>query len=788
MFQSSLFNLKDLSLEDAAISASTRLGGAGSSAMSSKDFKKMTIKELKTLLDSNNEIKLKNAMKSIAYKQATGTMGDEKAISLYTYVLKNVNCQDLKTKRMCYDFLITYMPLDDSAAYLAMNSVQQLLHYKEPEARELALTVLSKFKSKAALPLILQFSKDTMSDFDFKVRRVLSLNFRSCWEQNVLSDDDLAKILTTLLQDANYSVVSSCIPLLKDLLQKNDTHFNIIHGFYKRFIRDLDLFEDYCFKDLLLILKIYNSKFVIQDSEDYICFLKGLEKLLIEGDSPTKILESVKTLIAYKSTSNQTLIIDSFLAALSLNYKFNDAKQQILELMLYISSNDEFALKHVFSNEYESLALSLYDDSEEVQSLKIQILATNITEDNVDKIFKIFQRYAKISNLSSEMKSLVLNGIAECCKIDPLYNSKAMSWIVKFMKSPICESDIDVNNAAFSLIRGITTQNSVEDNLPAVYLLTKALLTKKNSDDMVYGSDLFADTKAGIIWLVGDYSAQNLALGAEVLKKLLPTFAFEDKNVRLQILTLAAKIYCHYKNITEDIEPDNVYQKMFESILELCKFDSEYDIIDRARMFAGLLNKCGNEISQLLLQAPKNVLTFMNINNSISLSVKKELQLPSVDNGEIEDASELRNNEIKIRDFSKKNSSMSSADFVNHGFKNDQEEKNTFNSRLASSDSSKRLTRTDEYVSVKNRRDYELKTMEDFFAEESVYKAPKRKVVKKIIVQEESDDDDDSEEESDDDDSEEESGDDDSEEESNDEEEGTSEEDEETSNEENVHK
>lgn len=738
MLQSTFFNFRDLSLEDAAMAASTRLGGAGSTVASSKDFKKMTIKELKSLLDSNNSIKLKNAMKSIAYKQATGNLGDEKALSLYTYVLKNVNCEDLKTKKMCFDFLVTYMPLDDSAAYLAMNSVQQLLHHKDPEARELSLTVLSKFKSKAALPLIMQFSKDMMTDFDFKVRRALCLTFRSCWEQKCLSDEDLAFILSTLMKDSNYEVVSSCIPLLKDLVQKDEQHLVTLHGFYKRFARDLNLFADYSFTSLIFVFKKYNSKFVSSDSEDFSCFISSLENIIATGDSSTKMLQALKLLIAYNKIKDRKLVVDAFFGLLSLNHGFNDIKQHILEFMLCISNNDDYSMKHLFSNEYGSLEPAVFMDSEKVQVLKVQLLARNLTLENVEFVFELFQKFAQISNISSEVRSVFLYGIVECCKIDSSYNSKAMSWIVNFMKSPLCKNDSDVNNAAFSLIRGITCQNSVEANLPAVYLLAKAILTKKNSSDKVYASDLFSDTKAGIIWLVGDYSTQKFALGAEVLKKLIPTYAFEDKNVRLQILTLAAKVYSHYKNSTENIEQDNIYQKMFETILELSKYDPEYDIIDRARTFDGLLNKCGNEIAQLLLQAPKHQFNYIDIKGSIPVSINKELQLPAINDDQFVDASQQRTNENKVNDFSQKHASISSTDFKSNGLGSQHEDIFSNNSKL--SGQSHILKRTDEHVSVKNKKDYKLKTMEDFFAEESVYKAPQRKVVKKIIVVEDSDD------------------------------------------------
>lgn len=739
MLQSTLYNLKDLSLEDVGFAASNKLGGAGSSAVSSTDLKKMSMKKIKELLDSNNEIKLKNAMKAIIYKESTGLLTNEKAMGIYTYVLKNVNCQDLKTKKMCFDFLITYMPLDESsAAYLAMNSVQQLLHSTDPQARELALIVLSKFKSKAAVPLILQFSKDMLRDFDPVVRRSFALTFRSCWEQQGISDADFADILKGIISDSNYEVVSSCVALIKDLISKDEQYLEILHGFYKRFVNDLDLFEDYCFDDLIHIFKVYNSKYVLPDSEDFVCFNKSLEKILIENSSSTKTFGALKVLIIHRHIENKDIIIDAFLNLLALNKDFNEAENLILEYILEISSSDAYDLKGLFANHNRHFGLSSFRDSERSQYLKLQIIVSNLTEGNVDEVYSLLQTYAKIVNFSPKIRSTALYGIIECCTIDTKLNTKAMGWMVNFMKSSSCKKYPEVNNAAFSLLRVITSNNSVEDNLPAVYLLIKALLVKTKDDSKVFGDDLFPETKAGIIWLVADYSLQNIKLGSHLLKELLPTFAYEDPRVRLQILTLAAKLYTNYKSSLKEDEPeDNVYKKMFDDVIALSKFDPDYEIVDRARYLSGLLNHCGKEICQLILQAPKAVLNYMEISESIPLYVSKSLQ--AIDFSNVQDMSKERENEVKVHDFEQKSVSISSADYQKHNLNSDasftprRENKNT------------RLTRTDEFVSVKNRKDYKLKTMEDFFAEDNVYKAPKKKIVRKIVYQEETDSDDDEE-------------------------------------------
>lgn len=749
MLQSTLYNLKDLTLEDVGLAASSRLGGAGSSALSSTDLKKMSMKKIKELLDSNNEVKLKNAMKAITYKMGTGMLTNEKAMGVYTYVLKNVNCQDLKTKKLCFNFLTTYMPLDEaSAAYLAMNSVQQLLHNTDPHARELAMIVLSKFKSKATVPLILQFSKEMLRDFDPIVRRTFALTFRSCWEQNGISNEDLGDIIKDIITDANYEVVSSCVSLLKDLILKNNEMLTMLHGYYRRFVNDMDLFEDYCFDDLMTILSLYNSKYVPQHSEDYVLYIKALEKILIENPSSNKTFGALKALLVFRSTENKDIIVDAFLNLLALNHDFHDAYTLILEYILEVSSSSAYNLKKIFANHYKHFGLSSFRDTETIQILKLQIIVSNLDDLNVLEIFSLLQHYAKIVNFSPKVRATALYAIIECCKINNALNTKAMGWMVNFMKDSSCKKYPEVNNAAFSLLRVITSNNSVEDNLPAVYLLTKALLTKTDKDSKIFGDDLFPETKAGIVWLVADYSLLNLKLGSELLKKIMPTYAFESSPVKLQILTLAAKLYTNYKGSMDGTEPeDNIYKKMFNDVVFLSKFDSDYEIVDRGRYLSGLLNKCGTEISQLILQAPKMVLNYMDVSESIPLHVSKSLK--AIDFEGCQDMTNEREVLAKVNNFEQKNVSISSKDYQNHNLIRD-----ISSSTKGDSNGHTRLQRKDEFISVKNKKDYKLKTMEDFFADDNVYRAPQKKVVRKIVYQEETDSDEDEEENDDETDSE----------------------------------
>jgi len=88
--------------------------------------------------------------------------------------------------------------------------------------------------------------------------------------------------------------------------------------------------------------------------------------------------------------------------------------------------------------------------------------------------------------------------------------------------------------------------------------------------------------RASIFWLVGQY-AQNLEkVAPDVLRNSAKSFINEDDIVKLQIINLGAKLY--------SLNPtDQVLNLLFQYVLNLARYDLNYDIRDRARLLRGLI-------------------------------------------------------------------------------------------------------------------------------------------------------------------------------------------------------
>ena len=86
--------------------------------------------------------------------------------------------------------------------------------------------------------------------------------------------------------------------------------------------------------------------------------------------------------------------------------------------------------------------------------------------------------------------------------------------------------------------------------------------------------------RASILWLIGEYSDKVSKQAPDVLRKMAKTFCDEENVVKLQILNLAAKLY---------ITNQKQVALLVQYVLNLAKYDQNYDIRDRGRFMRALI-------------------------------------------------------------------------------------------------------------------------------------------------------------------------------------------------------
>eukprot|EP00057_Strongylocentrotus_purpuratus_P011777 XP_011666251.1 PREDICTED: uncharacterized protein LOC100889372 [Strongylocentrotus purpuratus] len=104
--------------------------------------------------------------------------------------------------------------------------------------------------------------------------------------------------------------------------------------------------------------------------------------------------------------------------------------------------------------------------------------------------------------------------------------------------------------------------------------------------------------RASILWLIGEYSDNVPKMAPDVLRKMAKGFINEEDIVKLQILNLAAKLYLTNSKQTK---------LLLQYVLNLAKYDQNYDIRDRARFFR-LLGLPGDKTTTFSKHAKKIIL------------------------------------------------------------------------------------------------------------------------------------------------------------------------------------
>ena len=228
-----------------------------------------------------------------------------------------------------------------------------------------------------------------------------------------------------------------------------------------------------------------------------------------------------------------------------------------------------------------------------------------------------------------------IRAIGRCAQSD----SGTSKHCLAVLFNQITSVDEKVVSESLTVIRHLIQQD------PASHEQTVIQLVKH------LGSMTSPEARATIIWLVGEFAGidpeRNFA--PDVLRILVKGFADEPELVKQQLVLLGAKVYLHYllrnppkeqqsqpeqdhsndwsyptpedsngkeKQVAleqgqgpyEDAREEDQINLLWRYILLLARYDTSYDLRDRARLYKALLaNPSSTHLANLLLLAPKPV-------------------------------------------------------------------------------------------------------------------------------------------------------------------------------------
>eukprot|EP00817_Percolomonadidae_sp_ATCC50343_P003447 CAMPEP_0117426374 /NCGR_PEP_ID=MMETSP0758-20121206/6510_1 /TAXON_ID=63605 /ORGANISM="Percolomonas cosmopolitus, Strain AE-1 (ATCC 50343)" /LENGTH=735 /DNA_ID=CAMNT_0005211523 /DNA_START=144 /DNA_END=2351 /DNA_ORIENTATION=+ len=512
----------------------------------------------------------------------------------YADVVLNVICKALEVKKLIYFYLIHYAEQKPDEAILSINNFNKDLSDKNQFIRALALRVMSSIRVPIITQIVVMAIKQCARDMSPFVKKAAALAIPKAYKLDHELKEELTTIIEELLQENNTMVLGAAVFAFNEICPNN---FELIHPVYRklcRFLVDCDEwgqsviikmltryartqflspFTDEAFRTKKFYSDDEDSDFnVTSEDEDEEKKDDLANPMVSEIDPDHRFL--LRSTLPLLKTNNNSVV----LAVASLYYHVAPVEEHklfvngLLRNVLHSREYQYVSLANIatIAKEYPILfkdKLSFFfvfsSDPLFIKKLKLEILTLLASEKNIHTILAEFKSYVNFPQ-----KSFVAATIQAMCRVasnNEDVREKTLQGLLKLVGSP---SENVVAQAVIA-IRHLLQQSDATSHEKII----RCLATLINAVTI-------PEARASIIWMIGEYYDIIKDIAADALRILIKDFTSSNTTVKLQILSIATKIY---------MKDSETIEKMFQYLLTLGRFDEDLDIRDRVRLIRAIL-------------------------------------------------------------------------------------------------------------------------------------------------------------------------------------------------------
>ncbi|XP_043981404.1 AP-3 complex subunit beta-2 isoform X4 [Gambusia affinis] len=582
----------------------------------SSDYKRHD--DLKEMLDSNKDSLKLEAMKRIVAMIARG----KNASDLFPAVVKNVACKNIEVKKLVYVYLVRYAEEQQDLALLSISTFQRGLKDPNQLIRASALRVLSSIRVTIIVPIMMLAIKEAASDMSPYVRKTAAHAIPKLYSLDPEQKDQLIEVIEKLLADKTTLVAGSVVMAFEEVCPER---IDLIHKNYRKLCNLLIDVEEWGQVVIINMLTRYaRTQFLNPNiNESLLEEGGGGEKTFYGSDEDEDEDEEEKEKKAEAATMakrkpyvmdpdhrlllrNTKPLLQSRNAAvvmavaqlyfhLAPKAEVGVIAKALVRLLRSHSEVQYVVLQNVATmtikrrGMFEPYLKSFYirsTDPTQIKILKLEVLTNLANETNISTILREFQTYIK--SMDKDFVAATIQAIGRCAT--------------------------NIGEVRDTCLNGLVQLLSNRDELvvaESVVVIKKLLQMQpeKHSDIIKHMAKLTDNiqvpmARASILWLIGEYCEHVPKIAPDVLRKMAKSFTNEEDIVKLQILNLAAKLYLTNCKQTK---------LLTQYVLNLAKYDQNYDIRDRARFIrqlivptekSGALSKYAKKLFLALKPAP----------------------------------------------------------------------------------------------------------------------------------------------------------------------------------------
>uniref|UniRef100_A0A3Q3KX14 AP-3 complex subunit beta n=1 Tax=Mastacembelus armatus TaxID=205130 RepID=A0A3Q3KX14_9TELE len=553
--------------------------------------------DLKEMLESNKESLKLEAMKRIVGLIAKG----RNASDLFPAVVKNVASKNIELKKLVYVYLVRYAEEQQDLALLSISTFQRALKDPNQFIRASALRVLSSIRVPIIVPIMMLAIKEAAADLSPYVRKTSAHAIQKLYSLDPDQKEQLIEVIEKLLKDKSTLVAGSVVMAFEEVCPDR---IDLIHKNYRKLCNLLVDVEEWGQVVIISMLTRYaRTQFTSPWKEE-----ETSTKAFYDSDSEEKkgqtdakpyimdpdhrlLLRNTKPLLQSRNTA-VVMSVAQLYWHLAPKHEVNVVTKSLVRLLRSHREVQYVVLQNIATMSiqrkglFEPFLKSFYvrsTDASHIKTLKLEILTNLANEANISIILREFQTYVKSQDKA--FAAATIQAIGRCAT--------------------------NISEVTDTCLNGLVLLLSNRDEIvvaESVVVIKKLLQTQpsQHSEIIKHMAKLFDNitvpmARASILWLIGEYCERVPKIAPDVLRKMAKTFTTEEDIVKLQTVNLAAKLYLTNSKQTK---------LLTQYILNLGKYDQNYDIRDRTRFIRQLIvpsEKSGslNKYARRILLAPK---------------------------------------------------------------------------------------------------------------------------------------------------------------------------------------
>ncbi|XP_006873361.1 PREDICTED: AP-3 complex subunit beta-1-like [Chrysochloris asiatica] len=522
------------------------------------------------------------------------------ASELFPAVVKNVASKNIEIKKLVYVYLVRYAEEQQDLALLSISTFQRALKDSNQLIRASALRVLSSIRVPIIVPIMMLAIKEASADLSPYVRKNAAHAIQKLYSLDPEQKEMLIDIIEKLLKDKSTLVAGSVVMAFEEVCPDR---IDLIHKNYRKLCNLLVDVEEWGQVVIIHMLTRYaRTQFVspwkeddgpednekdFYESDDEQKEQTGNRKkpyamdpdhrLLIRNTKPllqsrnAAVVMAVAQLYWHISPKSEVAVISKSLVRLLRS------NREVQYIVLQNIATMSIQRKGMFEPYLKSFYVRSTDPTM-IKTLKLEILTNLANEANISTLLREFQTYVKSQD--KQFAAATIQTIGRCATNISEVTDTCLNGLVCLLSN---RDEIVVAESVVVIKKLLQMQPAQHGEI--IKHMAKLL-----------DSITVPVARASILWLIGENCERVPKIAPDVLRKMAKSFTSEDDLVKLQILNLGAKLYLTNSKQTK---------LLTQYILNLGKYDQNYDIRDRTRFIRQLI--VPNEKSGALSKYAKKI-------------------------------------------------------------------------------------------------------------------------------------------------------------------------------------